>query len=143
VVVRAKLALWCFSPQLLESQPPGVGITAFLDRVSPTKASTIEVANIPFFVANRVPFRLVESLAFKTMLTALRPAYVERKLVPTREKMAGPGLTAMYNETRKEVLELLASWVVRRKAVCVLDAWENVKQHHIVNLLAVVGDTVV
>ncbi|OSX70221.1 hypothetical protein BU14_0849s0002 [Porphyra umbilicalis] len=49
----------------------------------------------------------------------------------------------MYNETRKEVLDLLASWVVRCKAVCVLDAWENVKQHHIVNLLAEVGDNVV
>jgi len=61
----------------------------------------------------------------------------------SRKKMAGPGLTAMYKETRKEVLDLLASWVVRRKAVCVLDAWEKVKQHHIVNLLAEVGDKVV
>ena len=30
-----------FSPQLLGSQRPGVGITAFLDRVSPAQASTI------------------------------------------------------------------------------------------------------
>jgi len=38
---------------------------------------------------------------------------------------------------------LLESRDVRRKAVCVLDAWESVKHHHIVNLFAVVGDKVV
>jgi len=131
------------SPQLPGFHPPGSGITAFLDRVSPAQASTIEAAIMHFFVANRVPFRVVESPTFTTMLRALRPAYVERKLVTTRKKMAGPGLTAMYNKTRKEVLDLLESWVVRRKAVCVLGAWENVKHLHIVNLLAVVGDKVV
>jgi len=64
------------SPQLLRSQPPGVGITVFLDCVFPAQASTIKVAIMHFFVANSVPFRVVESPAFATMLRAMRPADV-------------------------------------------------------------------
>jgi len=64
------------SPQLLGSQPPGVGITAFLDCVSPAQVSTINAAIIEFFVAKCVPFRVVESPTFATMLRAMRPAYV-------------------------------------------------------------------
>jgi len=130
-------------PRLSGFHPPAGGISSFLDRVSPAQASTIEAAIMHFFVANRVPFLVAESPNFIAMLRALRPAFVERELVPSRKKMAGPGLTTLYNDTRKEVLGLLAAWVVRRKAVCVLDAWENVKHHHIVNVLAVVGDKVV
>jgi len=128
------------SSQLPGFHPPGSGITAFLDRVFPAHASTIEAAIMHFFVANRVRFRVLERPTFTRMLRELRPVYVERKLVATRKKMTGLGLTAVYSETRKEVLDLLASWGVRRKAFCVLEAWENVKHHHIVNLLAVVGD---
>jgi len=51
-------------------------------------------------------------------------------------KMAGPGLTAMYNETGKEMLDFLASWLVRRKAVCVIDAWENVRHERMERLRA-------
>ena len=81
-----------------------------------------------------------ESPTFLALLQALRPAYVERKLFPNRKKIARPSLSALYAKVLELVLRLFASRCVRRKAVLILDAWENVKNHHIVNLLAVVGD---
>jgi len=124
-------------------QPATGGMHKFLDRVTTEQGSAMESSIMHFFVANRVPFLVVESPSFIAMLRALRPAYVDRKLVPNRKKMARPGLTAMYTDTRKLVFGLLAAWCVRRRAVLVLDAWENVKHNHIVNLLAVVGDKVI
>jgi len=49
----------------------------------------------------------------------------------------------LYNETRGEVLGLIAARVVRLITICVLDAWESVRHHHIVNLQPVVGNKVV
>jgi len=49
----------------------------------------------------------------------------------------------LYNETRGEVLGLIAAWVVPLITVCVLDASESVRHHHIVNLQPVVGNKVV
>jgi len=115
----------------------------FLDRVTTEQGSTIESSIVRFFVANRVPFLVMESTLFIAMLRAVRPALVDRNLVRSRQKMDEPGLKAMYIDTRKQVLGWLAAWCVRRNAVLVLDAWENVNQNHIVNLLAVVGDKVI
>jgi len=124
-------------------QPAAGSMHKFLDRVTTEQGSAIESSIMRFFVANRVPFLMVESPSIIYMLKALRPALVDRNLAPSRKKMAEPGLTAMYTDTRKQVLGWLAAWCVRRKAVLVLDAWENVKHNHIVNLLAVVGNKVI
>jgi len=124
-------------------QPAAGSMHKFLDRVTTEQRSAIESSIMRFFVANRVPFLVVESTSFIGMLRAVRPALVDRNLVRSRKKMDEPGLTAMYTDTRKQVSGWLAAWCVRRNAVLVLNAWENVKHNHIVNLLAVVGDKVI
>jgi len=62
---------------------------------------------VRFYVSNRVRFLVVDSSTFIEMIRALRPAFVERTLVPNRKNAEGPGLTTLYSETRKEVLSFL------------------------------------
>ncbi|KAK1862504.1 hypothetical protein I4F81_005072 [Pyropia yezoensis] len=52
-------------------------------------------------------------------------------------------LTGMHGMTAERVMATLTLWCQRRKTVLVLDAWENVSHHHIVNLLAITGDKAV
>lgn len=119
------------------------GLLNFLDRVTPEQAATIDAAVLRFFVACRISFRSVESPTFISMLKTLRPAYVSRRNVPTRRQMAGPLLDRLYEDTLTHVTRTLSQWCSRRKAVLVLDAWENVRHDHIVNLMAIVGGTAV
>ena len=123
--------------------PPSTGpMHQFLDLVSEEQESAIESAILKNLFVNRVPFLVVESPTYLAPLKALRPAYFERNLFPNRKKLAGPALSELYAEVWELLLSLLASWCVRRKAVLIPDAWENVKHHHTVNLLAVVGDKI-
>eukprot|EP00170_Pyropia_yezoensis_P001631 contig_7063_g1635 len=49
----------------------------------------------------------------------------------------------MHGITAERVMAMLTLWCQRRKAVLVLDAWENVSHHHIVKLMAIIGDKAV
>lgn len=115
----------------------------YLDRVSNEQAAAIDADILQFFVACRVPFLQVESRHFLAMLHALRPGYVARKQVPMRRQMAGSMLTGKHGMTAERVMAMRTLWCQRRKAVLVLDAWENVSHHHIVNLMAIIGDKAV
>ena len=114
-------------------------VLSYMDRVSAEQAEGIASGILNFFVSCRVPFALAEHPAFIELLKALRPAYVLRKLPPTPKQLAGPLLDRLYEQIRACVLRSLSEWCTRRKAVLILDAWENVNHHHIVNLLATIG----
>jgi len=77
------------------------------------QVSAIQSANLQFFVYNRVPFLVVKIPAFLSVVKALRPAYVERKLFSKDKKMAGPTRSALYVQLRELVIRLLASRCVR------------------------------
>lgn len=115
------------------------GLRYFFDHVSVQQNAAIDDSILRFFVACRISFRVAESTAFLAMLKALRPGYVARKRVPTRRQMAGPLLTRLYELLMEHVMRTLSVWCSRRKAVLVLDGWENIRHNHIVNLMAIVG----
>jgi len=123
------------------SQISSPNVLNYMDRITCDQADVIDAAIMNFFVLNCVPFSTVESESFIALLKVLRPAYVARKKVPSRKRMAGTMLSQLHETTREQVLRALADWCRRRKAVLMLDGWENVKHHHIVNLLAMIGDT--
>jgi len=129
--------------QASASQTSSRGVINFLDRITDEQVSTVEAAILNFFVLNRVPFTSVESPRFINLLKTLRPAYVARQRVPSRKKLAGKMLDDLNESTRKDVLQALRDWCTRRKAVFILDAWENVCNHHIINILALIGETAV
>ena len=122
--------------QASASQTSSRGVLNFLDRITDEQVSTVEAAILNFFVLNRVPFTSVESPSFINLLKTLRPAYVARKRVPSRKKLAGKMLDDINESTRKDVLQALRDWCTRRKALFILDAWQNVCHHHIINILA-------
>lgn len=115
------------------------GLRNFFDHVSVQQNAAINDTILRLFVACRISFRVAESTVFLAMLKALRPGYVSRKRVPTRRQMAGPLLTRLYELLMEHVMRTLSVWCSRRKAVSVLDGWENIRHDHIVNLMAIVG----
>jgi len=125
------------------SQTSSPLVLNYMDCITCDQADVIDAAIMNVFVLNFVPFWTVESESFIALLKVLRPAYVARKKVPSRKRMAGVMLSQLHESTREKVLSALADWCRRRKAVLILDGWENVKHHHIVNILAMIGDTAV
>lgn len=122
------------------SNAPSASVLYFFDRVTREQAGAIHKAVLRFFIACGVPFLAAESAALMEMLKALRPGYVARKMVPSRRQLAGPLHDELYRDRLQYVMQSLSLWCERPKAVLVLDAWENVRHNHVVNLLALVND---
>lgn len=72
------------------SQLTTPSVQRFVDSVSAEQGDNIGDAILKVFVSGRVPFTLVESSSFTTMLKALRPAYVERKARSLPQAAGGP-----------------------------------------------------
>jgi len=125
------------------SQISSPNVLNYMDRITLHQVDVIDAAIMNVFVPHCVPLSTVESESFIALLKVLRQAYVARKKVPSRKRMAGVMLSQLHESTREEVLRALADWCRRRKSVIMLDGWENVKHHHIVNTLSVIGDTAV
>lgn len=125
------------------SQISSLSVLNYMDRITCAQSDAIDAAIMNYLVLKCVPFYKVESNSFLELLKVLRPAYVARKKVPTRRKMAGVMLSKLHGTTREQVLRALANWCKRRKTVLMVYGWENIEHHHISNLLALLGGTAI
>lgn len=73
------------------SRPKQPKMMNFLDNVTAADATTIDTAIAEFFYGCNIPFAVADSVYFKKMLQAIRPAYVP----PNRKKIAGPLLNTV------------------------------------------------
>jgi hypothetical protein len=100
-----------------ESTIAGVGVSRgqshhiarSMDTLTNTQADQVTGAVMKFFVANRLPFQVVESPSFITLLRSLRPAYVQQGHAHSRQ-VSGRLLELLYVATQRRVLEMLRGW---------------------------------
>lgn len=128
-------------PTRSASEKPQMYLTNFADRSEPGLIDKVRALLIKFFVAQNIPFAVVESKEFSELIEALRPAFVSAGGMPTRKQMAGALLGNLFEEVKAKVDAFIKIFLNSGgKMTLLLDGWENVNHDHLVNFLVVIGE---
>lgn len=97
------------------------------NKLSDEKVKEIDTKIANFFFRSGISFRLVESQAFKDLITTLNPAY---QSIPKIDTLRGRLLDEQYEGSFKQLKEILEE---SSNLTLVSDGWTNVRGDHIVN----------
>lgn len=108
----------------------------FLDNVRPVEFEKLDTLVAESFYGCNIPFHVADSIYFKKLLKALRPAYNP----PHRRLLAGKLLDQTHDKIQKRNSELVAK--MDNKATLLIDGWQNssANQHNVVMMLATSDD---
>lgn len=107
-------------------------VKQFVDKMTSTESKKIDTLLAEFFFACNVPFVACESIYFKNLLKALRPAYTP----PNRKKLSGPFLDMVNNKIGRRNDDLIAK--MDNQTSLIVDGWtnSNANRHYLVAMLA-------
>lgn len=92
------------------------------------KVQEIQTKLANFFFRTGISLRLVESEAFKSLISSLNPAFTTS--IPNAKKLSGPLLDQQYEKSLERLKIILES---SENLTLVSDGWTNVRGDHIVN----------
>lgn len=91
----------------------------FLDKVTPVENEKFDLMVAEFFYACNVPFAACESIYFKKLMNALRPAYNP----PHRRQLSGKLLDKAHEKIGKRKSELISK--MGKQVTLLVDGWQN------------------
>lgn len=125
------------TPAEASSDARSVGVLKFFDRGTSEQAGAIDKAVLRFLSPAACRSLWRKAPPFWKCSTPYGRAMLRGRWCPVGGSWLALSLTSF---TENYVMQSLSLWGERRKAVLVLDALENVRHDHILNLLALVND---